>query len=80
MLFNRYKDKSPKLTQKIASSIKLFSFRYQFWSSGEVVHLHKQVKQGCLLLVSKLLTLARTDLLYMLNWGTQRTMVSYLKK
>ena len=25
-------------------------------------------------------TLARTDLLYMLNWGTQWTMVSYLKK
>ena len=25
-------------------------------------------------------TLARTDLLCMLNWGTQRTMVSYLKK
>ena len=24
-------------------------------------------------------TLARTDLLYMLNWGTQWTMVSYLK-
>ena len=26
------------------------------------------------------LTLARTDLLYMLNWGTQWTMVSYSKK
>ena len=25
-------------------------------------------------------TLARTDLLYMLNWGTQWTMVSYLEK
>ena len=25
-------------------------------------------------------TLARTDLLYMLNWGTQWTMVSYFKK
>ena len=25
-------------------------------------------------------TLARTDLLCMLNWGTQWTMVSYLKK
>ena len=25
-------------------------------------------------------TLARTDLLYMLNWGTHWTMVSYLKK
>ena len=27
-----------------------------------------------------LFTLARTDLLCMLNWGTQWTMVSYLKK
>ena len=27
-----------------------------------------------------LVTLARTDLLYMLNWGTQWKMVSYLKK
>ena len=25
-------------------------------------------------------TLARTDLLYLLNWGSQWTMVSYLKK
>ena len=29
---------------------------------------------------NQLYTLARTDLLCMLNWGTQWTMVSYLKK
>ena len=34
-------------------------------TSNEVIWLH---------------TLARTDLLCMLNWGTQWTMVSYLKK
>ena len=31
-------------------------------------------------IVLVLVTLARTDLLYMLNWGTQWTMVSQLEK
>ena len=51
--------------QKSPKLVKLFSYYAKNISAGTVYIGH---------------TLARTDLLYMLNWGTQWTMVSYLKK
>ena len=48
----------------------LFDFTYQM----------DQKTCSTILQINRLYTLARTDLLYMLNWGTQLTMGSYLKK
>ena len=77
--FGHFDQKTKKISSLFQAKCRLFLYRKK--QTGQLIFsfLVTLTKKRKMEWIGHF-TLARTDLLYMLNWGTQWTMVSYFKK